>query len=374
MEKFSEIYFGISGAAEVLIGYHYFYRLARRKSCLKIAASAIIVVTIIQLCFGVMNSVIGMLSTVMIGKNPDFTAAVMILFNLLSLFLACVLCEIMLKYFSDKIPYIPNNILNLKYILVPLLMIMGIGLYINHIFFNNTISENQFENVSKKIPAMLVFQVLGLSAIFCILRICGEIIKNKIELEYAELRAENAESRCEKTKAFRHDVKNHMVVLTGFLNSGDINGAEKYLSEMKIIADDLSLRFQTGRAVADILINSKLSAAEKKGICTCCEMRIPDCKISDSDLCVILANTIDNAVHACEKLDNDSEKFIEVSGIVQENIFLIEVKNSFDGKSFKKGTGLKNIETAAKKYGGYAKISYTEDIFTISVLLNISQH
>lgn len=374
MEKFSEIYFEISGAAEILIGYHYFYKLSGRRSGLKIAASAIIVVTVIQLCFGIINSIIGMLSPVMIGKDPDITAAVMILFNLLSLFLACVFCETVLKYFSDKFSYIQNNILNIKYFLVPLLMIFCIGLYINHILYGNTISEKQLESVSKKAYAMFIFQALGLSAIFCILRICGEMIENKIELEYAELRAENAESRCEKTKAFRHDVKNHMTVLTGFLNSGDTYGAEKYLSEMKVIADELSLRFQTGRAVTDILINSKLSKAEKKGICSCCEIRIPDCKISDSDLCVILANAIDNAVHACEKLDNGSKKFIEISGISQENIFLIEVKNSFDGRSSKKGTGLKNIESSAKKYGGCVKINCTEDIFTISVLLNISQH
>ena len=374
MEKFSEIYFGISGAAEALIEYHYFGRLAERKSYLKLAASAIIVVTVIQLCFGAVNSVIGIISPVMIGKDPDITAVVMILFNLLSLFLSCIFCEGMLKYFPDKISFVKNNILGIKYFLVPLLMIFCIGSYINHIFYGDTISGNHLENISKEAPLMLLFQILGSAAIFCILRICGEIITTEIELEHTKLRAENAESRYGKTKAFRHDVKNHMTVLTGFLNSGDTAGAEKYLSEMKIIANDLSVRFQTGNAAADIIINSKLSEAEKKGVDIACEMRLPPCKINDTDLCIILANAVDNAVNACEKLENDAEKFIEIKGIVQENIFLIEVKNSFDGKSIRKGTGLRNIEMTAKKYGGDVRISCTEDVFTISVLLNISQH
>lgn len=55
MEKFAEMYFGFSGAAEVLIGYHYFKRISGKKSPIKLAASALIVVTVLQLCFGMVN-------------------------------------------------------------------------------------------------------------------------------------------------------------------------------------------------------------------------------------------------------------------------------------------------------------------------------
>ncbi|MCH5194386.1 MAG: GHKL domain-containing protein [Oscillospiraceae bacterium] len=371
MEKLSEIYFGISGAAEALIGYHYLGRLAGRKSFLKIIMSAIIIVTVFQLSFGTINSVIGMLSPVMIGKDPDFTAAVMILFDLLSLFLVCVSCEFILKHFSDKIS---DNIYGVKYLIVPLLMIFCIGSYINNILYGNTVSDGMLENVSKEAPAMIFFQVLEISAIFCILHICGEMIKNKTGSEYAELRAKEAEARLKKTRAFRHDVKNHMTVLTGLLKNGDTAGAEKYLSEMENIANNFSVRFQTGNSAADIIINSKLSEAEKKVIDITCEIKLPPCKIDDSDLCIILANAVDNAVHACERLNEHSEKFINITGISHGDIFLIEIKNSFDGEKFKWGTGLKNIRRAAEKYGGSVRISCTENIFTLSVLMNISQH
>ena len=46
MEEFAEMYFGFSGAAEVLIGYHYFNRLSGKKSLTKLAASALVIVTV----------------------------------------------------------------------------------------------------------------------------------------------------------------------------------------------------------------------------------------------------------------------------------------------------------------------------------------
>lgn len=372
METFAEMYFGFSGAAEVLIGYHYFNRLSVKKSPIKLAASAMIIVTVMQLCFGTVNSVIGLLSPLLIGQNPDITAAIMIVLNLFSIFLSCMCCEIIIKRLSVN-GSDGKNVPAVKFVFILLAVILGIEIYLNQSFYGNTVEENQLEKVSGNFPVTLVFQILGISAVYCVLRMCGEMIRSKRELEYTKHWAENARECCKKTKAFRHDLKNHMIVLTGFLSRGDTQGATEYLAEIKAISEDFSARFQTGRAAADIIINGKFSDAEKKEIKVDCELKIPRCDISDSDLCIILANAVDNAIHACDKIDSNT-KFIEVNGFLRENILLIEVKNSFDGKKFKKGTGVRNIEATVKKYNGSISISCTEDVFTLGVLMNISQH
>lgn len=372
METFAEMYFGFSGAAEVLIGYHYFNKLSGRKSPIKLAASALIIVTVMQLCFGTVNSVIGVLSPLMIGQDPDITAAIMIVLNLFSIFSNCMCCEIMIKRLSVN-GSDGKNIPAVKFVFILLAVILGIEIYLNQSFYGNTVEENQLEKISENFPVTLVFQILGISAVYCVLRMCGEMIRSKQELEYTKHWAENARERCEKTKAFRHDLKNHMAVITGLLSRGDTQVAKEYLEEIGTISEEFSSRFQTGRAATDIVINSKLIYAEKKGIKVDCELKIPRCDINDSDLCIILANAVDNAIHACDKVDSNT-KFIEINGFLRENILLIEVKNRFDGKKFKKGTGISNIEATAKKYNGSVSISCTEDVFTLGVLMNISQH
>lgn len=370
MEKFTDIYFGVSGAAEVVIGCHYFGRFAK-KNILGKCAAAVIILAVMQFCFGVVNAAVGALSGFIIGKDPDVTAAVMIILNLLSLFLVCACCEIILKKIGAE--FDGDTKISAE-ILLPLMMILTVGIYINRVIFGDTVSSEALGGVSLQSPILLALQGLGIAAVFCIIRLRGEIIGKNTEAKLAKLRAEKAESRCEKTRAFRHDFRRHMLVLSGLLSRGDINGAESYLSEIKMIGGELSAKIKTGNSVADIILNGRLSEAEKSGIKISCEMKIPRCKMADSDLCVILANAVDNAVCACKKLGENTEKFIEIRGGIQGNILLIEIKNSFDGKDFKKGIGLKNVETAAGKYRGNAKIFCEKNIFTLRIFADISHH
>ena len=95
-------------------------------------------------------------------------------------------------------------------------------------------------------------------------------------------------------------------------------------------------------------------------------------KIDETDICVIFANAADNAVAAVSKLSNE-EKFIKVAVKSRGDLLFIEFENSFDGKPFEIGTGIKNIISAAEKYGGTAKISAQGKTFSLKILCN-SQH
>lgn len=368
MEKFADIYFGVSGAAEVFIGYHYFGRLAGKNAFGKCAA-ALIVLAVMQLCFGVVNSVIGMASGFIIGKDPDFTAVLMIFLNMLSLFISCVCCEIIIKKsaaeHSDKIQ-------NTAEFLLPFMMIFCTFLFLNSTLFGNEVSSDSVRKIGLKSPAIFALQVLGIIAVFCIIRLRSKLILKNTEAECAGLRAENAERLCKNTRAFRHDVKNHMLAVSGFLSKGDVNGAENYLAETEKLFAETSERFKTGNPLADIILNRKLSETEKIGVKISCDIKIPRRGVSDTDLCIILANAVDNATHACERLDVNTERFIEVRGGIQGNILLIEIKNSFDGEKFKKSIGLKNIEAAAEKYCGNVKIFCSKNAFTLRIIMNIT--
>lgn len=368
MEKFTDIYFGVSGAAEGFIGYHYFGRLTGKNAFGKCTA-ALTVLTVMQLCFGAVNSVIVMASGFIIGRDPDFTAILMIFLNMLSLFISCVCCEIIIK---KTVAERSEKIQNTAEFILPFMMIFTLGIYINRIFYGDTVSKKTLGAIFRQSPIMLILTVLGLIAVFCIIRLRNKFILKNTEAECAELRAENAERLCKNTRAFRHDVKNHMLAVSGFLSEGNVNGAENYLAETEKLFAETSERFKTGNPLADIILNRKLSEAEKSGVKISCDIKIPRRGISDTDLCIILANAVDNAVHACERLDVSAERFIEVRGGVQGNILLIEIKNSFDGEKFKKSIGLKNIEVAAKKYCGTTKIFCSKNAFTLRIIMNIT--
>ena len=98
------------------------------------------------------------------------------------------------------------------------------------------------------------------------------------------------------------------------------------------------------------------------------------CGIADIDFCIIFSNALDNAISACNRVPNDNQKYIHITGKVQGDFLLIEIINSHSGRgSIRSGTGLANIKAVAEKYHGAMEVRIDGDIFVLSVLLIIPQ-
>ena len=191
----------------------------------------------------------------------------------------------------------------------------------------------------------------------------------------------------------KHDMRNTLSIVMRLSDGnertekGDL---EAYLAELNRTLDKLELRYRTGNAVADTLLNMKYH--EILHI-------MPECKldadqllfptglvIQSYDYGVILGNALDNAMEACNKLYDQEvrdELFIHLSSFRKGNQFFIEVKNSFDGKVFRgkefpetcksdkklHGMGLYHIKSTAEKYFGAVEWSAVGKIFTLTVMM-----
>ena len=102
-------------------------------------------------------------------------------------------------------------------------------------------------------------------------------------------------------------------------------------------------------------------------------------KVSDIDLCVILGNLIDNAIEACEKMEEG--RFIRLYiGTFQKQLY-ISVTNSTNEmikkldeeyittKRGNHGHGLKRINLEVEKYGGYINRKNEPGIFVTEIML-----
>ncbi len=274
-------------------------------------------------------------------------------------------------------------------IFVPILMIFIMSNYINAIEY-----DFQFEILADKGPAghffshgqMLVMYFLGLLSLFCILfsykklqqnfRLSTEISLMEQEEHSLNRYVEEAKARYDETKSFRHDIRNHIAVVKNLLQSGKFTEAVSYMEAMDDIAEKMSFPCSTNNPVVDILVGNKLGIAKSMGIDADCSLLLPyPCDIKDIDICIVLSNALDNAIHAVKSLDAGIEKYIRVFGRIQGDFLMIEVENSFHGKdTFKKGTGLSNVKKVAEKYGGAMSIETQENKFVLHVLLILSQH
>ena len=274
-------------------------------------------------------------------------------------------------------------------IFVPILMIFIMSNYINAIEY-----DFQFEILADKGPAghffshgqMLAMYFLGLASLFCILFFYKKLQQSfRLGTEFSLLEqqehslnqyVEEAKTRYDRTKSFRHDIRNHMAVVKKLLQDGKMEEAVTYMEDLDDMAGKMSFPCSTNNPVVDILVGNKLGIAKSMGIDVDCSLLLPyPCGLRDIDICIVLSNALDNAIHACKNIDGETEKYIHVSGRIQGDFLMIEIENSFYGNStFKKGTGLSNVKKVAEKYGGVMSIETKEHVFVLHVLLIIPEN
>ena len=349
---------------------------------------AALMALIMRLCEGSTESLLSILNPLMPVLRPD---AYGIIFMLpVSLALASICYDMVYRYFSrDALQPLDAaaEMQHMFLVFIPILMIFLMREYIDVIVYDWQIVKSDGPTgylISH--GQMLIIQILGMASLFCILFAYKKLLQSfrlSTELSLLEQEehslnryVEEAKARYDRTKSFRHDIRNHIAVVKKLLQSGKLDEAVSYLEDMDDMAEVMSFPCSTNNPIVDILVGNKLGVAKSMGIGVDCSLFLPyPCGLRDIDICIVLSNALDNAIHAVKSLDAGREKFIHVSGRIQGDFLMMEVRNSFHGKGvFKKGTGLSNVKAVAEKYGGTMSAEAQGDVFVLHVLLIIPRH
>ena len=335
---------------------------------------AVLAFYISQLSFGIVNSVEAALFPRFIGSPllyPLLLAAQALFFAL------CAGCYHAVLRFLAWTEDSPTPYIGL--LLFPGLFFFASELYIlqtAYSFFAPVVSLAE----AGRHGTLLLLQVMGLAALLCTLYAYRHLCRGfqaQAELQSLTQAAHaqkiyiaEARTRYEQTKAFRHDIKNHLSVLDGLLRSGKPEEGREYLKKLEAVSESLSFPYQTGNPVVDILLGEKLGLAKEIAAEVSLVLPTP-WGIDDFDLCVLFANALDNAITACHSCSG--EKIIHIGGKQQGDFYMLTFENACpEGPLPPAGTGLSNIKAVAEKYHGAVLTEKAGEKFFLNVLLNIS--
>ena len=115
-----------------------------------------------------------------------------------------------------------------------------------------------------------------------------------IETHYREV-----ENMYRQIRGWRHDYRNHIQTMKVLASSGDLEGIRSYLDRLDTDLNTVDLAVKTGNAMADAILNSKISLAKSRDIPVQVDAHIPvRLKMSELDLCCVIGNLFDNAIEA----------------------------------------------------------------------------
>lgn len=136
------------------------------------------------------------------------------------------------------------------------------------------------------------------------------LLEQKSELEY-RLSSQKEEVACSRqqesdirslhqsVRQLKHDMKNHLMVLASYLNSGDYEAAKTYTSEILDKLNTMHSYIETGNSLLNHILNEKLELARSYGIVVRAEIEtISFSRMRSIDFSALLTNLLDNSIEA----------------------------------------------------------------------------
>ena len=217
------------------------------------------------------------------------------------------------------------------------------------------------------------------------MNIFGKKVDKQIETYQRELidtHYKEVDNMYRQIRGWRHDYRNHIQVLMALADKGDLDAIKKYLDELNLDLNTVDTVIKTGNAMADAILNSKISLAKSKEIEVDAEAHIPvKLKMSELDLCCILGNLFDNAIEASLALPPEERK-IRVYMDMKNTQLYISFTNMTSGRKLKKvggifrttkgeghGFGLVRIDAIVERADGYISRNSEDGAFTTEILL-----
>ncbi|MFW5670859.1 MAG: GHKL domain-containing protein [Acetivibrio ethanolgignens] len=183
-------------------------------------------------------------------------------------------------------------------------------------------------------------------------------------------------------RSLRHDMGNHIQTLEHLVALHNTDDATGYLEHLKKEWNEVSPEIKTGSPVIDVILIEKLREAREKQICFTSDFHYPEnTKLNAFDLSVILNNALNN----CMENVSGENPYISISSFRKKSIFMITIKNRYQGqlkysesdlpettKSGKEhGFGLNNIRRVAKMYMGDISLEQVNQEVILSIMLQV---
>lgn len=194
--------------------------------------------------------------------------------------------------------------------------------------------------------------ILCIISIFVIRHLYIQSLRAR-QQEVELLRLKYIEEQNRLHRQYRHDLYNHLTVISGLAQLGNLDKLMQYLESFLGVMNQTIINVSSGLKELDVLLYTKIVAAKNKAIeiSIQCQEPLICSQIHVVRLISILANALDNAIEAAASSDGEKRVGMVISG--DSNSYIFEVTNTFNPETnFARGLNVEGFTTKGKGKGG----------------------
>lgn len=202
------------------------------------------------------------------------------------------------------------------------------------------------------------------------------------ELEQSQSEMDSLHRLETQTAVYQHDMRHHLNMLDGLLSAGRPDEATAYIKNVQADIEAITPRRFCENHLVNLLCSSFTDKAQRQGAVLTVDASLPnDVAISDTELCSLLSNGLENALHAVADLPADRKQISLYCG-VRQNKLLIEIRNPCAGPIAMRdglpisdreghGYGCRSIQAIAQRNGGLCVFSAQQGQFLLQIMLPV---
>ena len=203
----------------------------------------------------------------------------------------------------------------------------------------------------------------------------------KIQMQTMERHADMLRENEEKVQIYRRELSQYIADVKSLLESGNEKEALRLLGSLDKQHTGASVPYYCNNPTVNAILMYYIQKARNKEITVDTDCRLPEkLPMEASELAMVLANAIENAIHACEKLPEDRERIIMIKMVSSPQLAL-EVVNSYMGKvafdenglptstEIGHGLGTKSISAFVEKHDGIIEYDADDTLFRLRMLV-----
>lgn len=177
------------------------------------------------------------------------------------------------------------------------------------------------------------------------------------------------------TRALWHDIKKYTNATQDLFQHGDMENAVQSLQQATTALSEIHQTVDVGNAVVNGILERALEQVQNQGISLDFDVWVSDqLPISAVDLYIIMGNTIDNAIEACQQVPAADSPTISLTLRQQNHTLFYAIDNPIPAKQGKKpgdvhGYGIRNVKNCVAKYHGMTTVSKQDGVFSVQIQL-----
>lgn len=188
-----------------------------------------------------------------------------------------------------------------------------------------------------------------------------------------------------------HDLNNNLGTLYGLIYMEKFERAKEYIKKMNVEIKDMSATIDTNNPALTAMLTLKKNKSYQKAIEMNIDVDFPEeIEVDYIDMSIIMGNLLDNAIEACEKVDKEAKREINVNIYLKEGTLYIIVDNNKipdkkretaefisrfttknDGENH--GFGIGNVKMIVNKYNGEMEMEDGGDTFETKIKIPLAK-